>query len=195
MGQIPAATEQLQHVVGGAQRAATYPQMEAGEPQGHVHVQHHPEGLLTAGHRRVQRAESVGGVHHQPDDLARLVKLPQGVEVGALQGGIGDQQIVEALVGQEVRLLGGETHQSAVGIARVQGAPDQCRDADRLGGQPQRQPTRRHDPGRVGHVAVEGVQIDDHRRQPLVAQDGGKIHVVTLPLNGRKRCGGRRRTG
>jgi hypothetical protein len=170
------------HLVGSAQRRSLRADAQAPAGQGvaEVHLDADADGAAGGAARRVDQVEVIGGVDHHYGPIRSLeaAELPHG---GAVGRGVGDEQVLEAMLVEPERLRQREGHEAAVTRVALQDHAQERPAPDRLARDPQ--PCALGAPQHVGGVPPQGVHV--HQGERRVQRGGGGL-VARVELRGRR---------
>ncbi len=143
------------------------------QPKRHVDIKGEFARPANAGHRVADDLRLCKRVDHQPNGLSLFMEHSDDTEVGGLDGGVRDQQIVESLACEELRLGGAVNHEALEDRVGIEDPPDKCRHADRLGGKANGLFATGLAQGRdeEGNIPVERIEIHQPRRHRDFSED------------------------
>jgi len=119
-----------------------------------------------------QALEVVFGIHDQGHGLPRPDQARKQVQICGLNRRVGDDEIVEPLLGQEGGLFHGEGHHALERIAaRLEDPPEECDASDRFRMDPDRLPCLPLGRGYESNVPVELLEVHKGEGKPLAPED------------------------
>ena len=185
--QLGAGQHAVQHrfeIGQGADRRTLHADVLAGRAPRHVLIDAHAQRRHAAGAgafapERRQPVDVQRRIDHQSEPRAGAGHLPRQLEIGVLHRRVGNQQIVESMLRQQLCFADREAHQTAEVVAADRDdAAQQVGNPHRLGGDAQVLAVRPRHLAEPPRVRIERVEVDEHQRQALAAHQGGEPRIV-----------------
>ena len=165
---------ECQRILDGSYGAASHAEVDSGLHGAirHVHLharaQHHAFPFA----RPRQAFEMILGIHDQGHSLPCPDQACKQVQVCGLNRRVGDDEIVEPLLGQEGGLFHGEGHDAPERIAaRLEDPPEECDASDRFRMDPDRLPRPPLRRGDESNVPVELLEVHKGEGKSLAPED------------------------